>query len=319
MTLEEITIILEKIKRTEDLGERFKLVNEYWDIFRSSYLNIHPSNWSELKRLYPNELCDFKLLGKAHYTEEERERRRQAAQNRPKYTPTEETIMQIFHENFSEDLHWLKSRKDLSKLRKNGINIMPSKGDSNICEGHHYIRQGMSTVYTFCCAGRLPYFEIWLDDNKEGIFLYLQKAAALTEENNSLNQKALKFLIDIQRTFAKRTPDTIYLASLEDWEENGRFLWAETSKTPGMLINYTDRITSGCANIVSISAAAKANIAQSSLYANSIFYAEQRNINNGTPETIEELNAIRTSFDKAFENEEKPMIRNRVTKGTTSD
>lgn len=321
MTLKEITIILEKIKRTSSLDERYSLISDYWDPIRSSFFNLTPSEREELKKIYPNELVDFGILGRAHYTAEERERRKQAAKNRPKYTPTEEILMQIFHENFGTDLHWLKSRKALSKLRKNGVNIMHSEGDSNIYEGHHYIRRSIDsiTVYTFCFESGLPYFEIWLDNKQEDIFFYLQKAEEISEENIALNKNAIKFLISVQKSFASRTPDTVYLSSFKNWDESGMFLWTETSKDPWYLLSYTDRITSGFANIVSISEATRLNSAGNILNINSVARIEERNRMNGTSETTLELSKIRRGFDKAFEPEEKPMIKNRVNKDKTCD
>ncbi len=44
---------------------------------------------------------------------------------------------------------------------------MQSKGDSNICIGHHDFRMGLDSIsiHTFCHPNGLPYFEIWLNAN----------------------------------------------------------------------------------------------------------------------------------------------------------
>ncbi len=120
MTIKEIKVILEKIKRTSDLDERFKLIREYWDAFRNSYIELERKNILDLRAEYPNELVDFGVLGRSFYTEEERSRRRELAKSKPKYTSEEKLIMTKFKEIFGVDLEWLKTCKDHKQTSKKG-------------------------------------------------------------------------------------------------------------------------------------------------------------------------------------------------------
>lgn len=309
MILDEMTKILEELE-TKSFEERKNLNEDYKTFIRENIYQLYktdPMNRMNLINKFSSVLYDIGGCGcgKRFLTPEDREKRKLAAMAACKYTHTEEIIMELFHKTFDEDMVWLKSKKAFSKFRNKEINIFPPTRDSNLVEGYLWSRpQG----YSICFKSGFPYFYIYIDETKEDIFLYLEKKEETDSKSIEMNKKAIQFLADVQKSFASRTPDTIYLSSHPAYiEESGEILWAETSSNPERLISYTNRVTSGFANIVSLSDKMRKDIEENGPRWVLSDVAE-RNKENGTPSTINMLLETRAFFDKTFSKEENPKI-----------
>lgn len=293
MFKEEIIELLNLIKNAES-KERKEIIARNFEILSTSFYALEFSEREELKALYNGILYDMGLIASSSLSEEERLKRRNAAMNKPKFNETEEKIRQIFINIFGEEPYWLKSKKAFAKFHNKGINITPPSYDCNICDNYLCYRP---KGYSICRSSGLPYFYIYIGDEKEDIFLYLQKAEETDLASIELNQKAIQFLLDIETNFASRTPDAIYLASTCD-NPTSSFMWMETSDSFGILVSSTGRVTSGFSNIVSVNNDAINNIMVSKSYLEEEIL--NRLVENGNPQTIQRLNETRTLFDEAF-------------------
>lgn len=289
----ELENILSLINETPE-SERSKLIEDYYEIVRESYYAISIIERRELISKYSGILFDMGIIKSAHLSDEERAKRKEAAMQRPKFNETEEKIRNIFINIFGEEPYWLKSKKAFAKFHNKGINITPPSYDCNICDNYLCYRP---KGYSICRSSGLPYFYIYIGDEKEDIFLYLQKAEETDLASIELNQKAIQFLLDIETNFASRTPDAIYLASTCD-NPTSSFMWMETSDSFGILVSSTGRVTSGFSNIVSVNNDAINNIMVSKSYLEEEIL--NRLVENGNPQTIQRLNETRTLFDEAF-------------------
>lgn len=297
MSKQELTALLEMISNASE-EKREELISKYEDSITNYFYKIPRNERTDLIQNYNALLFDMGLITRFFLTPEEREKRRLAAQSKPKFSPTEETIRQIFMQIFNEEPYWLKGKKAFSKFRNQGISIAPPQFDSNLNEGYLSLKP---KGYSICLASGLPYFYISIQEGVEDIFLYLQKADEQDPGSIELNQKAIAFLVQIQKSFASRTPDTIYLSSYFD-EEDATFLWTETSANFDNLIYFTDRITSGHSNIVSLSDGAIELLKQRNNYSYHQVkeMVEARFLQNGNPTTIQMINGLREQFDVTF-------------------
>ncbi len=303
MTLEEFTVLLEELESIS-FEDRKKLNEEYKETIRKNIWQLDKTDRSNLINRFSSVLYDVGAIGKGFLTPEDKEKRRLAAMNAPKYTHNEEIIMEIFQKTFNEDMVWLKSKKSFSKFRNKGIKIFPPTRDSNLVEGYLWLRQ---QGYSICLKSGFPYFYIYVDEKKEDIFLYLEKKEEIDSKSIELNKKAIQFLTRIQEAFTNRTPDTIYLSSsYEDCEENGKILWTETSINPERLISYTNRVTSGFSNIISLSDEMVHTLEEKK--PSVLYEVSERNKANGNSSTINMLFEIRTLFDEVLTKNDKPII-----------
>ena len=304
MTKEEMNKVLEELE-TKSYEERKNLREDYKASIRENIYQLYgmdPMNRMDLINRFSSVLYDIGMCTKKFLTPEDREKRKLVAMTARKYTCTEEIIMELFHKTFGEEMVWLKSKKAFSKFRNQGIKIFPPTRDSNLVEGYLWSRpQG----YSICLKSGFPYFYIYIGEEQKDIFLYLEKKEEIDSKSIEMNKKAIQFLADVQKSFASRTPDTIYLSSLPAYiEESGKIVWAETSSNPERLISYTDRITSGVANIVSLSDEMRKELEGKNI----LDEVNERNKENGIPSTINELFEIRLLFDSALSKNEKPII-----------
>lgn len=289
----ELENILSLINEAPE-SERSKLIEDYYENVRNYFYAINIIERKELIASYSGILFDMGLIKSAHLSDEERAKRREAAMQRPKFNEIEEKIRTIFINIFGEEPYWLKSKKAFAKFRNKGINITPPSYDCNICDNYLCYRP---KGYSICLTSGLPYFYIYIGEGKEDIFLYLQKAEETDLASIELNQKAIQFLLDIETTFASRTPDAIYLASSYD-SPLSQFMWMETSDSYDILVSSTGRVTSGFSNIVSVN-----NDAVNYTMTSKKYLEEEilnRLVENGNQETIQRLNETRTLFDEAF-------------------
>lgn len=292
MSNEEIINLLSLIDKADD-AQKETLLDRYTTDIANSFRRIPYTQREEIITMYNGLLFDMGIITRYKLTDEEREKRRQVAANKPKFSETEEIIRQIFMKIFNEEPYWLKSSKAFSRFSKKGIKLIPPQRDSNLEIGYLDCR---SKGYSICLNSGLPFFYIYIGENIEDVFLYMQKLEETDIESATLNNKALLFLIEIQKRFAKRTPDAIYVSSSYN-NPNSSLVWMETSSSFYDLILSTERATSGNSNIVSLS-----DIAISSLQNNIFFHAtqkslEERFLQNGNDATIKTLNDIRSTFD----------------------
>jgi len=300
MFKEEIIELLNLIKNTEG-KEQETIIASNFEILSASFYALKLTERKELIESYSGILYDLGLITSKYLSDEERLKRRNRAMNKPKFNETEEKIRQIFINIFGEEPYWLKSKKSFSQFRNKGINIMLPHWDSNLGSGY---LDGKPKGYSICLGTGFPYFYIYIGEDEEDIFLYIEKKEETDLESIELNQKGINFLIEIQRTFASRTPDSIYVSSYYN-DEDSRLAWMVTSRDCERLVYSTERITSGVSNIVSLSAEA---------YQSKLIYpvstlkeqVENRIIENGNPITIAMLNELRTSFDNVFNKEINP-------------
>lgn len=313
MTKEELISLLELINNASK-EKRPELIEKYSESITKYFWQLKIKDRKELIASYNGILYDMNAIKSAFLTPEEREKRRQAAMNKPKFTETEEKIRQIFIRIFGIEPYWLKSKK--SRNRIPNLYISGPAWDDNIYSGYLCAYDDrltadykLSGAY-ICLPYTLPAFYIYIGNyigNGEencDIFLYMQKRVENDLESIELNNKGIEFLLEVQKSFAPRSPDVIYLSSYSD--KVGDVLWMETGSNFSYLLSKTGRTTSGWSNIVSLSDEAL-NMLNSkfefdfNLYQKEI---EKRIIENGNPTTIAMLNELRESFDEAYKRDE---------------
>lgn len=313
MTKEEIINILNFINNTS-IKDRNILIDKYRERISKYFYALKLSERKELIALYNGILYDMGLIASSSLSEEERLKRRNAAMNKPKFNETEEKIRQIFIRIFGIEPYWLKSKKSRSKIPN--LYISGPAWDDNIYSGYLCAYDDRLTADyklsgTFICLpNTLPAFYIYIGNYiyngnlSQDIFLFMQKREGKDLECLELNHKAIEFLVEVQKSFAAKTPDVIYLSSYSD--EVGDVLWMETGLGFKHLLSHTGRTSSGWSNIVSLSDEAINMLKSTSEFDLFQKEIEKRFIENGNPTTIAMLNELRTSFDNAFKKENSP-------------
>ncbi len=313
MFKEEIIELLNLIKNT-DGKDREEIIASNFELLSASFYALTYAEKKELITLYSGILYDMGLIASSNLSEEERLKRRNAAMNKPKFNETEEKIRQIFIRIFGIEPYWLKSKKSRSKipdLYKSGPAWDDNIYSGYLCAYDDRLTADYKLSGTFICLpNTLPAFYIYIGNYiyngnlSQDIFLFMQKKEGKDLESLELNHKAIEFLVEVQKSFAAKTPDVIYLSSYSD--EVGDVLWMETGLGFKHLLSHTGRTSSGWSNIVSLSDEAINMLKSTSefdLYQKEI---EKRFIENGNPTTITMLNELRTSFDNAFNKEINP-------------
>lgn len=307
MFKEEIIELLNLIKNAES-KERKEIIARNFEILSTSFYALEFSEREELKALYNGILYDMGLIASSSLSEEERLKRRNAAMNKPKFNETEEKIRQIFINIFGEEPYWLKSKKSRSKipnLYKSGPAWDDNIYSGYLCAYDDRLTADYKLSGTFICLpNTLPAFYIYIGNYiyngnlSQDIFLFMQKREGKDLESLELNHKAIEFLVEVQKSFAAKTPDVIYLSSYSD--EVGDVLWMETGLGFKHLLSHTGRTSSGWSNIVSLSDEAINMLKSTSEFDLFQKEIEKRFIENGNPTTIAMLNELRSSFDNAF-------------------
>lgn len=307
MFKEEIIELLNLIKNAES-KERKEIIARNFEILSTSFYALEFSEREELKALYNGILYDMGLIASSSLSEEERLKRRNAAMNKPKFNETEEKIRQIFINIFGEEPYWLKSKKSRSKipnLYKSGPAWDDNIYSGYLCAYDDRLTADYKLSGTFICLpNTLPAFYIYIGNYiyngnlSQDIFLFMQKREGKDLESLELNHKAIEFLVEVQKSFAAKTPDVIYLSSYSD--EVGDVLWMETGLGFKHLLSHTGRTSSGWSNIVSLSDEAVNMLKSTSEFDLFQKEIEKRFIENGNPTTIAMLNELRSSFDNAF-------------------
>lgn len=307
MFKEEIIELLNLIKNAEG-KERKEIIARNFEILSTSFYALEFSEREELKALYNGILYDMGLIASSSLSEEERLKRRNAAMNKPKFNETEEKIRQIFIRIFGIEPYWLKSKKSRSKipnLYKSGPAWDDNIYSGYLCAYDDRLTADYKLSGTFICLpNTLPAFYIYIGNYiyngnlSQDIFLFMQKREGKDLESLELNHKAIEFLVEVQKSFAAKTPDVIYLSSYSD--EVGDVLWMETGLGFKHLLSHTGRTSSGWSNIVSLSDEAINMLKSTSEFDLFQKEIEKRFIENGNPTTIAMLNELRSSFDNAF-------------------